>query len=509
MPRVVRVTLSMSTALLSLVFVAALVVLLGQSPIVAAASQAKVIYVDLSASGSATGLSWKDAFTRLQDGLAAAQSGDEVWVAAGVYTPGKARDNTFQLKNGVALYGGFTGAETAREQRDWQVNVTVLSGDIDHNDGVDAHGVVTDTTQIAGENAFTVLTGGGDASTIVDGFVVTAGKGGFGGGMNNSNSSPTLVRIIFSGNQASFGGGMYNSQSSPSLTDVTFRGNFASFGGGMANDLSNPVLDHVIFDDNFAGFGGGMRNNDSSPTLTHVTFVHNTGTFGGGMRNTNSSHPVLTDVNFRGNLATASGGGINNADLSSLQITNGLFSGNRAGSDGGGMYNSDGSQPTLTNVTFSGNRAGAKGGGMMNYKSTPTIQNSIFWDNQDISNGGTSASLANQEITPTIRYSLVQGCKPGGAWQISCGIDGGHNLSDADPRFVTPVDPLQAPSTAGDLHLWASSPAINTGDNSATSTATDLDGKPRIFDGAVDLGAYEFQGGAVPSQDLFLPVVQK
>jgi hypothetical protein len=45
-----------------------------------------------------------------------AVSGDELWVAAGTYKPttGSDRSATFQLKAGVALYGGFAGTETLR-----------------------------------------------------------------------------------------------------------------------------------------------------------------------------------------------------------------------------------------------------------------------------------------------------------------------------------------------------------------------------------------------------------
>ena len=53
-----------------------------------------ILYVAKSGDGS-DGLSWTTAYTDLQAALGEAVSGDQIWVATGVYTPGTARSDTF------------------------------------------------------------------------------------------------------------------------------------------------------------------------------------------------------------------------------------------------------------------------------------------------------------------------------------------------------------------------------------------------------------------------------
>jgi hypothetical protein len=81
-----------------------------------------VRYVNGAAIGSNDGSSWVNAYTDLQAALAAAVSGDEIWVAAGTYKPTATtnRSVSFALKNGVGVYGGFLGNEASRGDRNPQ-----------------------------------------------------------------------------------------------------------------------------------------------------------------------------------------------------------------------------------------------------------------------------------------------------------------------------------------------------------------------------------------------------
>jgi uncharacterized repeat protein (TIGR01451 family) len=386
--------------------------------------------------------------------LSAAGYGSEIWVQAGVHYPGAAGNYTatFTLKNGVRLYGGFAGTETSRDERNWRANPTILSGDIDRND-ITLNGVVTDASNIVGENAYHVLRGENlGADTVLDGFIITAGQA-------NDTGYPHP-----------YGGGMYLYNSSPTLAHLTFSGNLASLeGGGLCTNDGHPVLNDVTFHGNQAWAGGGMNKGfDGAATLVNVVFSHNRANNGGGMVNNGSA-----------------------------TLRNVVFSANSANTHGGGMTNYG--APTLVNVTFnanSANSADSAGGGLYNSWATPALTNTILWGNS----APTGPEIANDNSTTSISYSDIQGCGGSGSgWNSACGTDGGGNI-DADPRFRD--------AAGGNLRLQFTSPAIDAGNNAAVppGVATDLDGNPRFVDipsvpdtgnGAppiVDMGAYEAQG---------------
>jgi hypothetical protein len=283
-------------------------------PAAPAGRLAGVLYVDRDAPGPThDGLSWATAFTEVQTALDAAGAGDEIWVAAGVYypdyDPAEGRYTgyvtaSFVLRPGVALYGGFAGGETGREQRNWRANASVLSGDLDRNDVTDAQGVITTTQYITGANAWTVVMGGGVTWTAgLDGFTLTGGNANGGtpddewyaasqtGGGMHLGGVPVLRNLTFAGNAAGNGGGLFNFiGAAPRMENLRFYGNAAQHGGGgLFNTTSSPRLVNVVFENNTAGQGGGVYNSDHSyPRLINVTMSGNTAADGGGIYNFNS-----------------------------------------------------------------------------------------------------------------------------------------------------------------------------------------------------------------------------
>ncbi len=414
--------------------------------------------------GTATdGLTWATAYTDLQDALAIANAGDEIWVASGVYTPGILQTDTFHLVPGVAMYGGFIGTETEHTQRNWETNFTVLSGDIDNDDIVDANGVVTSTQFLDPDNTSPIVTALSitetnqtyTESTVLDGFTITAGYGQSGGGFHcrgagiNRQCSPYLRNIHFSGNYAEYGGAMYISAyhggiSSPILENVTFTGNEGRDGGAIANSGS-PTFNNVTFTKNIGTFGGAIFNQSwgagviMTPTYNNVTFTNNSASSTGGAIN-NWSYvdsiisTTLNDVTFSHNSATWWGGAIygrgqQGGNYSAI-LNNVRFYGNTAGY-GGGLYNASigtywdeetGRGGTvnsiLNNVIFAGNSASYEGGAVgmsssgekINHTNL-TINNATFANNSAIIGGalGIWNYSAHEDNTVTVNNSIFWG----------------------------------------------------------------------------------------------------
>jgi autotransporter family porin len=353
------------------------------------------VYVRANATGR-DGKSWGTAFPTIQAGIDAVgkQGGGEVWVAKGTYYPttGNDRNATIQLRSGVAVYGGFVGTETRLEQRDWQQNQTILSGDIGRKD-------------VRTDNSYHVVTGADNA--LLDGFLISGGyamdaagsrppgppssplppgspgvgtpqgplAGGPAGGrreMPGSGPIHTTPDAILSGQNRSFGAGMLNFQCAPTLRNCTFQDNQAGKGGAVYNMVSqsfpprrdtalpSPLFIDCRFLDNHARARGGAIANDlgTSPTLRGCTLLKNScDDKGGAIYNDFGCSPTLVQCLLAENRAT-SAGAIGNDGGSSPRISHCTFVRNIAQEEGAALYQGTGpaNNPVVVGCIFWGNR---------------------------------------------------------------------------------------------------------------------------------------------------------
>jgi parallel beta-helix repeat protein len=415
------------------------------------------------------GRTWATAYPTIQAAVDAAVNarGGEVWVAAGTYMdanifedfenpppppppPLSDKENeegeyesaepgfVLIMKPGVALYGGFAGVETARDQRDWVANATIIDGE------------GTRTCVISAMADYTVL----------NGFAITHGVG------NDSYSDYG-------------GGGMQIVMSSPVVSNCTFTYNKDYDGGALTNVFSSPMFNNCVFSNNMTlgsrGMGGVMASHGGQPAFINCTFSNNSAAQGGSMFNL-ASQVFLTNCTFTNNQATQYGGAIYNL-ASPMALTNCTFFGNNA-AYGGGLCNdiestifagyNDVTDPIVTNCTFVNNTATEEGGAVYNAGSAPILTNCILWDN---------AAAIDPEMhnyagsAPVVAYSCIAG-----------GYDGEANID---------VNPLLVDAVAGDLRLQSVSPCIDTG-TSVGAPGYDIVGIPRPQGAGYDMGAYEY-----------------
>ncbi len=338
-----------------------------------------VVYVNAAnTSGPWDGTAWPTAYADLQEALADAYQGaTEVWVSAGTYRPARDGDRraSFRLKQGLALFGGFKGIETDREQRDWVGNPTLLSGDLGSPLGQEG-------------NSYHVVTGADGA--VLDGFTIVGGSAdgegiySHGGGMLNYNAcSPTLSNCLFTRNEGREGGAMYNyNLSAPIVTGCAFHGNRAGKGGAMVNRVgASPLVQDCRFVGNEALWRGGalMIDYGSGPKITGTVFEENrSGGHGGGV--------------FLESVAAQLG-------IVGTHFDGCVFRGNSAALRGGAISSSDASNPTITGCSFNRNTAAQGGGAISNdYFVVASIRDCSFADNR----GGAGASDVDTDATSQV-----------------------------------------------------------------------------------------------------------
>jgi cyclophilin family peptidyl-prolyl cis-trans isomerase len=121
---------------------------------------------------------------------------------------------------------------------------------------------------------------------------------------------------------------------------------------------------------------------------------------------------------------------------SSPTIKNCAIINNAASSLGGGIYcyNSD---AVIANCTISANTAITKGGALCcDYGSSPTLANSILWNNSAPSGGEIAITSSGVASTLAVSYSDVRGGQTGIYKESGCSANWGIGNLDINPSFV-------------------------------------------------------------------------
>lgn len=249
----------------------------------------------VKADGTGKGSSWNDATSDLHTAIQTIGV-QKVFVAKGNYNVG---DNSFGMKNGVEIYGGF----------DPSAGIT----DLTHN-RIMPNAANTNGSILNGEGArpviWNVFTSGTamTSTAVLDGFTVFNGSFSNGAGIRNVYASPTLRNLVIKGNTSTgTGAGIYNENSNPDIYNTVISGNMIVTPFGQS------------------GMGAGIYNNtNSAPTIVNTTIANNTITgvganpnmIGAGVANLSSAAPKIYNSiiwnNQKNGVANTAGADIEN-----------------------------------------------------------------------------------------------------------------------------------------------------------------------------------------------------
>lgn len=441
---------------------------------------ADVIRVTPTGNDANNGSSWTLAKKTVQGAINAAGTGDEIWVATGVYYEHIANKVAGGAAVDMALYGGFDGSETAREQRNWETNQTALHG----------------------SNSGTVvrITSGASRMTRIDGFIITGG--------NRSGGDPP----------DDLGVGIQMVGSAPVIANNTIKGNLTyGIGAGISiwffrplpgEDAEFPLITGNRIVDNFAyesaGDGGGIGVIGSSPEIRNNIIARNqSNQNGGGVCCWRNSMPVLANNFIVANAANILEGGSTlnyggggffassffedgtrcDACLSSPILINNVIAANGALNGGGiAITDSNGGTATITNNTIAAN----SGAGIHWANVTAEIANNIVafntWGMEQWSIGTNAVTLKTNDVSGNELQGTVTDYQG-----ISDATGSNGNIS-SDPGFAN--------AAIGNYHIQPDSLCRAAGSPDAVETEwTDIDGQARMTGGiTVDIGADESDG---------------
>jgi hypothetical protein len=339
------------------------------------------------------------------------------------------------------LLSMFTVTNTGDSTSPGSLRYAISQADLTANANSTIQFTVAGTIQLGSAlpnlSANVTITGPGASTLTVEGggsasnFSVLAVKSG--------QTATVSGLTIAGGNAQLYGGGIENS-GTLTLTDCTISGNSAGLGGAIYNRGSLKLTDSTVSENLAGGYGGGITTNGGSMTLTDCTVSGNSAPHGGGIDNYVGTM-TLADCTVTANRSGDAGGGIENTP---------------------GVANKTGIV-TLDNTIVAGNFQGA---------SPSTTPGDIL--------GSIASTSAYNLIGTGGAGGLIDGTNHNQVGVASSNLDLGALADNGGPTQT--------------VALLTGSPAINAGSNALipTGVTTDQLGLPRIADGTVDIGAYEY-----------------
>jgi parallel beta-helix repeat protein len=392
----------------------------------------------------------------IQQAINAAQNGDTVLVAPGTYD----ENIDFEGKSIEVTSESSSGAGAAN-------------------------------TIIAGSAGPTVTFRSNEPSTaVLNGFTITHQSPGSqtppGEGIVISSASPTVTANAVVENDGC--GISIEDGSSPAIRGNEISWNFvgvrsavhycgAAFGIGIFDAGSVEISNNTIQGNNTVSpansSGGGIEASGATKlTIANNAICGNTGVGDGSNEDSNAGNGFGgIFVSEIGDLAITQ-----NLVYSNVVVGSGTTAGIGVGTANPGNAPASGTL-TILNNTVVGNVGPSPSAEQFlidGYPAQSTVENNIF----ESTDGGI-AIYCDQGANVGFSYNDVIGSAP------THGCGGFNNIS-ADPQF--------AGEAVDNFHLTDGSPIIDAGDPTAPGLpATDYDGLPRIVNGTISLGVYEYQ----------------
>lgn len=450
----------------------ATLLLLGCS--IALSAQGKTYYVKADSeitTSSNDGLSWENAIT-LTEALRLAKAGDEIWVKGYEDITGhiyKAPEGGFVLPSGVAMYGGFAGDETIKNdlptgRHKYQMKYqTALVGDIATNDKASQLLIIYPENTTRNDNAIHVLTlqmgvtqdntNDGNKPTIVSGFLIAAGNAK--GENTSANGRGGGIYVVNNSNDNNAGSRYFR------ISQCNFANNYGMRGGAIYvdNSCTNQLsaISYCSIFNNVAGKRGSSENEgggmwiDGTATVYNCNINNNTN---GGIRFSSTSKIVNCSV-----IANT----VSAADLTTDGASNSI--------DGGAVYNTvlwhstalskQDSRPAFYSCAF------------------PEVEVTHTDTNTD-ANGNVRISNENHGIKPA-------------PWFKQSAVTQGYDFSfssNLKQLYSTAFtfEETSALLNKGKLEYYTNF-VVNA---NLETTSTDIMGRTRYQTSTIDIGAYEY-----------------